>query len=359
MVLQSLLAHNPCPLTLNIAVKLARHATARSVSGRPDGADLGHLRGPDRIKASPTSEKTETRARKGIERFLRPTSKGGSTPDHSGLAAREPTPGPSSTGHVHHVPSTGDGKHPPADPASYTTMETTDGEARDHSIAPPMSGDADCTDLAGQDAQDCSSGHDLRDLARGSEAYDPYRTWRMELPDLECQGEAYAAHRSSSHFDDQHAEHAGGAGGVDSRSTSSGPIQVPQSLGLRLQATEGNAVDAASQHASSEAARAPADAIDICGMEPHAGKTEATYESREPTGHRFGEDIKWPFPKENIAGWLIAVRLGNDSNVCYQNSTMVAFLWAVCQLQEPCWNDFGPGAEKNSCLRELFEIMGI
>ena len=25
---------------------------------------------------------------------------------------------------------------------------------------------------------------------------------------------------------------------------------------------------------------------------------------------------------------------------------MVAFLWAVCQLHEPCWNDFGPGAEK-------------
>ena len=96
-----------CPLTLNIAVKPACHATARPVSGRPDGADLRHLRGSDRIKTGPTSEKTETRARKGIERFLRPAPKGGSTSDHSGLEARKPTSGPGSAGHVHPVLSTG------------------------------------------------------------------------------------------------------------------------------------------------------------------------------------------------------------------------------------------------------------
>ena len=105
-------------------------------------------------------------------------------------------------------------------------------------------------------------------------------------------------------------------------------------------------MDVANQHAPPAASRTLADALDLGSLEPHAGKAETTHDQRESIGHRFSEDVQWPFPKEDIAGWLIAVTVGNDSNVCYQNSTMVAFLWAVCQLHEPCWNDFGPGAEK-------------
>ena len=157
-------------------------------------------------------------ARKAIERYLRPTSKGGPTPDHSGLETREPASGPSGSGHVHPVLSAGDGQYPSTDSASYPTVEAGHGEARDYTIAPPMPGHADSADLVRQNAQDCSGTHDLRDLARSSEAHDPYRARGLELLDMECQGKTHAAHGESSHLDDQRAKHVGGTGRADSGS---------------------------------------------------------------------------------------------------------------------------------------------
>ena len=50
-------------------------------------------------------------------------------------------------------------------------------------------------------------------------------------------------------------------------------------------------------------------------------------------------------------GWLMAVRLSNDGNDCYQNAALTALFWALPQIQHP--NDLGDGAER---FAELFSL---
>ena len=77
-------------------------------------------------------------------------------------------------------------------------------------------------------------------------------------------------------------------------------------------------------------------------MEPPARPPQAPYSEREP--HR--EGIIWPIEKEVIIGWLMAVRLSNAQNDCYQNAAFQAMFWALLQLKDPMWNELGEGAEK-------------
>ena len=73
---------------------------------------------------------------------------------------------------------------------------------------------------------------------------------------------------------------------------------------------------------------------------------QAPYSEREPHRRQFGEGIIWPIEKEVIIGWLMAVRLSNAQNDCYQNAAFQAMFWALLQLKEPMWNELGEGAEK-------------
>ena len=182
-------------------------------------------------------------------------------------------------------------------------------------------------------------------VAHAQKTPDHQRTWRMELLDVEAQGTENATHGENSDLHDQHAKPPRGTCRTSTRPTSGGEIQMSEGGGRRCQASEDSTLDAAGEHAVPEALRSPPDPRSV---EPPIGEIETTHGQGESPGLQFSEGIKWPFPKDAVAGWLVAVRLGND-NVCYQNATIIAFPWTICQMVAPCWNDLGKGAEKLHC----------
>ena len=112
-----------------------------------------------------------------------------------------------------------------------------------------------------------------------------------------------------------------------------------------------NSLDASDQPSTSKAIRSTGDAVDVRGLEPSSWKAPASHCEGEPPSSQFGEGILWPIEKETIMGWLMAVRLSNTGNDCYQNSALLAMFWALLQLRCPTWNDLGAGAER---FAELF-----
>ena len=58
-----------------------------------------------------------------------------------------------------------------------------------------------------------------------------------------------------------------------------------------------------------------------------------------------------PSPKRDVDG-LAQLRLTNVENRCYLNAAVTSFLWCVCQLRTPSWDDMGGG---RYLFLELFE----
>ena len=123
-----------CPLSLNLAVHWWSHASLRDLSRRHDGANLGHLRQPDRRVETAIPEKTETRAGLGIKRHLRPTAKPDPDASLSGPSTRESAPGDCNSGHLHSVPTTGPVQSHPVDSAVNATMEARCGKEAGHNV---------------------------------------------------------------------------------------------------------------------------------------------------------------------------------------------------------------------------------
>ena len=82
-------------------------------------------------------------------------------------------------------------------------------------------------------------------------------------------------------------------------------FKMSEGGGRRCQASEDSTLDAAGEHAVPEALRSPPDPRSV---EPPIGEIETTHGQGESPGLQFSEGIKWPFPKDAVAGWLVAVR---------------------------------------------------
>ena len=80
---------------------------------------------------------TQARDRRGIKRYLRPTSKDDARTGHTGPSTREPAPGSSSAGYLHPPPSTGNIEHPPVHPAEHLRMEEGSRTAECQPISSP------------------------------------------------------------------------------------------------------------------------------------------------------------------------------------------------------------------------------
>ena len=176
---------------------------------------------------------------------------------------------------------------------------------------------------------------DVRDNGPGLVAVAGLESQRSK--DL-CDGQSPA-------LNDMCSEAAGGAGRTLRRPDGSGTVQVSQDIGPREFSGEGTSLDAPDWHETSASLLLAPPAGGLLSLESDPGQAPPACSAREPFGLQFGPGVHWPLVKEEIAGWLVAVRLSNASNFCYQNAATVALMWTLCQLREPMWGDLGPGAE--------------
>ena len=57
------------------------------------------------------------------------------------------------------------------------------------------------------------------------------------------------------------------------------------------------------------------------------------------------QELRRPLPQEEMTGLLLALRLHNSGNTCYQNATTLSMGWAILHLADGMWSDFGVGED--------------
>ena len=65
----------------------------------------------------------------------------------------------------------------------------------------------------------------------------------------------------------------------------------------------------------------------------------------QPFGGDLGTQLTRPIQGDQASGACLKLRLLNDGVICYQNATLLAFLWGMMQREDPTWSDFAFGEQ--------------
>ena len=215
-----------CPLTVNLAAHLVRHASLRDDARRSDGAADRRIRDPARESKAQRTQETQARDRHGVERYLRPTSKDDASAGHTRASSRLwRCRIPSSSSFNSNI------EHPTVRPAVHLRLEAGSRTAECQPISSPKAHHHDHPDSPGTHVEGGAIHSRDRDLAGGPSPSAHYRKWLLELLGMECEGAQSPAHEQTTSLHDQHAEHPRGTGGACPGPCSSGPLQIIEDSG--------------------------------------------------------------------------------------------------------------------------------